>query len=84
MSSERGSEYTTILVQPKREISSAICIYKIKNNKPLKILMEKYCLRIGLNRESVRFLASNNVINEDDTVSSLNLENYSIIQVLRR
>lgn len=56
--------------------------FKIKTTTPLNKLMNVYCERAGVERNSVRFLYDGNHIREGDTASSLGMENEDIIDVM--
>lgn len=56
--------------------------FKVKPRTSLKKLMDAYCKRAGVVRESVRFLVDGDRIKEDDTPETLGLENEDSIDAV--
>jgi small ubiquitin-related modifier len=56
--------------------------FKIKQNTPLRKLMDAYCSRAAISMSSVRFLYDGCRVQEDDTPTKLEMEEADIIDVV--
>ncbi|CAH0720139.1 unnamed protein product, partial [Brenthis ino] len=63
---------------------NAIVQFKIKKHTPLRKLMNAYCDRAGLSMQVVRFRFDGQPINENDTPTSLEMEEGDTIEVYQQ
>ncbi|KNH09674.1 small ubiquitin protein [Perkinsela sp. CCAP 1560/4] len=56
--------------------------FKIKKRVRLGKLLDAYCVKQGINRNSVRFLYDGNPIDEDKTAEDLEMEDDDIIDAM--
>mmetsp|Transcript_18082 Transcript_18082/g.69951 ORF Transcript_18082/g.69951 Transcript_18082/m.69951 type:complete len:100 (+) Transcript_18082:57-356(+) len=56
--------------------------FKIRRNTPLRKLMNAYCDRQSLGRDTVRFLVDGERLQDDATPDSLDLEDNDVIDVV--
>lgn len=63
---------------------NAVVQFKIKRHTPLRKLMNAYCDRAGLSMQVVRFRFDGSPINENDTPTSLEMEEGDTIEVYQQ
>ncbi|ALC38481.1 smt3 [Drosophila busckii] len=63
---------------------NAVVQFKIKKHTPLRKLMNAYCDRAGLSMQVVRFRFDGQPINENDTPTSLEMEEGDTIEVYQQ
>jgi len=63
---------------------NAVVQFKIKKHTPLRKLMNAYCDRAGLSMQVVRFRFDGQAINENDTPTSLEMEEGDTIEVYQQ
>jgi small ubiquitin-related modifier len=56
--------------------------FKIKRNTPLSKLMDAYCDRQGVDKQSVRFLYDGERVQDTSTPESLDMEDQDVIDAL--
>ena len=56
--------------------------FKIRRNTALKKLMDAYCKKQGVNRQSVRFLFDGAPLDESKTPDDLEMENDDVIDAM--
>jgi hypothetical protein len=73
-----GSTYLTVKVVDQ---SQNQMFFKIKDNKPLKKMMDAYCKAQGITRDSVRFVVEGERLVDGDTPLSREMEDQDTIEV---
>uniref|UniRef100_A0A182XYC4 Small ubiquitin-related modifier n=2 Tax=Anopheles stephensi TaxID=30069 RepID=A0A182XYC4_ANOST len=63
---------------------NAVVQFKIKKHTPLRKLMNAYCDRAGLSMQVVRFRFDGQPINENDTPTTLEMEEGDTIEVYQQ
>ncbi|KPI94063.1 Kv channel-interacting protein 4 [Papilio xuthus] len=83
MSDEKKGESEHINLKALGQ-DNAIVQFKIKKHTPLRKLMNAYCDRAGLSMQVVRFRFDGQPINENDTPTSLEMEEGDTIEVYQQ
>lgn len=59
-------------------------LFRVRKTTPLKRVIDGFCKRTGKDRQSLRFLADGDRVNDDDTPEKLGLEDNDVIEVLNQ